>query len=53
VIAGGDLPTVAQAISGANYRTIEMLIVAAAWYFAVIAALSVGQHFLERRIAER
>lgn len=53
VIAGGDLLTVAQAISGANYRTIEMLIVAAVWYFAVIAALSVGQHFLERRIAER
>jgi polar amino acid transport system permease protein len=53
VIAGGDLLTIAQGISGANYRTIEMLIVAATWYFAVIAVLSVGQYFLEQRIAER
>jgi polar amino acid transport system permease protein len=53
VIAGGDLLTVAQSISGANYRTIEMLIVAAVWYFAVLAVISVGQHFLEKRFAER
>jgi polar amino acid transport system permease protein len=53
VIAGGDLLTVAQSISGSNYRTIEMLIVAAIWYFAVIALLTAGQHVLERRIAER
>jgi polar amino acid transport system permease protein len=53
VIAGGDLLTIAQEISGANYRTIELLIVAAVWYFAVIAVLTVGQYFLERRIAER
>jgi polar amino acid transport system permease protein len=53
VIAGGDLLTVAQSISGSNYRTIEMLIVAAVWYFVVIALLTVGQHALEKRIAER
>jgi polar amino acid transport system permease protein len=53
VIAGGDVLTVAQAISGANYRTIEMLIVAAIWYFAVLVVISVGQHYLERRFAER
>jgi len=53
VIAGGDLLTVAQSISGANYRTIEMLIVAAVWYFAVLAVISVGQYFLEKRFAER
>jgi polar amino acid transport system permease protein len=53
VIAGGDVLTVAQAISGANYRTIEMLIVAAIWYFAVLIVISVGQHYLERRFAER
>jgi len=53
VIAGGDLLTVAQSISGANYRTIEMLIVAAVWYFVVLAVISVGQHFLEKRFAER
>jgi polar amino acid transport system permease protein len=53
VIAGGDLLTIAQSISGANYRTIEMLIVAAVWYFAVLAVISVGQYFLEKRFAER
>lgn len=53
VIGGGDLLTVAQSISGSNYRTIEMLLVAAIWYFAVIAVLTVGQWFLERRFAER
>jgi len=53
VIGGGDLLTISQRISGANYRTIEMLIVAAFWYFTLIAVLSVGQHFLERRTAER
>jgi polar amino acid transport system permease protein len=53
VIAGGDLLTVAQSISGSNYRTIEMLLVAAIWYFVVIALLTVGQHALEKRIAER
>ncbi|GAA5058742.1 polar amino acid transport system permease protein [Thermocatellispora tengchongensis] len=53
VIGGGDLLTVAQAISGANYRTIEMLLVAAVWYFAVIAVLTAVQYVLERRIAER
>jgi polar amino acid transport system permease protein len=53
VIAGGDLLTVAQSISGSNYRTIEMLLVAALWYFVVIALLTVAQHALERRIAER
>jgi polar amino acid transport system permease protein len=52
-IAGGDLLTVAQSISGSNYRTIEMLLVAAIWYFVVIAVLTVGQHALEKRIAER
>ncbi|MFB9676359.1 amino acid ABC transporter permease [Streptosporangium vulgare] len=53
VIGGGDLLTVAQAISGSNYRTIEMLLVATVWYFAVIALLTAGQYVLERRIAER
>lgn len=53
VIGGGDLLTVAQSISGANYRTIEMLLVAAWWYFVVVAVLTLLQHQLERRIAER
>ncbi|MFC8845316.1 MULTISPECIES: amino acid ABC transporter permease [unclassified Micromonospora] len=53
VIAGGDLLTVVQGISGINFRTIEMLTVATIWYLLVIAVSSVGQYFLERRAAER
>lgn len=53
VIAGGDLLTIALGISGINYRTIELLIVATTWYLLVISVLSIGQYFLERRAAER
>ena len=53
VIAGGDLLTVAQGIAGTNYRTIELLIVATIWYLLVIVIFSIGQHFLEKRTAER
>lgn len=53
VIGGGDVLTVAQSISGSNYRTIELLIVAAFWYFAVIIVMSVLQNLVERRLAER
>lgn len=53
VIAGGDLLTVALGISGANFRTIELLIVATIWYLLVISVLSIGQYFLEKRMAER
>ncbi len=53
VIAGGDLLTVALGISGINFRTIEMLIVATIWYLLVIVIYSTAQFFLERRAAER
>lgn len=53
VIAGGDLLTVALGISGSNFRTIEMLLVATIWYLVVIVALSVVQYFVERKVAER
>lgn len=53
VIAGGDLLTAAVGISGVNYRTIELLLVATIWYLLVITVLSVGQVFVERRSAER
>lgn len=53
VIAGGDLLTVAQGISGVNYRTIEMLMVATIWYLLVIVIFSIGQFFIERKTAER
>lgn len=53
VIAGGDLLTVALGISGVNFRTIEMLIVATIWYLVVITVLTIVQHFVEKRTAER
>ncbi|MBM7277468.1 MULTISPECIES: amino acid ABC transporter permease [Gordonia] len=53
VIAGGDLMTAVLGISGVNFRTIEMLIVATIWYLLVIVLLSIGQHFLERRATTR
>ncbi len=53
VIAGGDLLTIALGISGLNYRTIELLIVATVWYLLVISVLSIVQFFVERRWAER
>lgn len=53
VIAGGDLLTVAQAISGVNYRTIELLFVATIWYLLVIIVTSIIQYFVERRTAEK
>ncbi|MGA1837266.1 amino acid ABC transporter permease [Herbiconiux sp. 11R-BC] len=53
VIAGGDLLTVALGISGVNFRTIEMLIVATIWYLLVITVLTIVQHFVEKRVAAR
>jgi hypothetical protein len=38
----------AQTIYYANARVIELLIVAAIWYLAVVTVLSIGQHFLEK-----
>ncbi|SDY56504.1 amino acid ABC transporter permease [Herbiconiux ginsengi] len=53
VIAGGDLLTVALGISGSNFRTIELLIVATIWYLLVITVLTIVQYFIEKRTAER
>lgn len=49
VIAGGDLLTRAEDIYAANYRTVELLLVAAFWYIVLTSLTYVGQHFLERR----
>ncbi|MCB1272944.1 MAG: amino acid ABC transporter permease [Leucobacter sp.] len=53
VIAGGDLLTIVQSISGVNYKVIEMLLVATIWYILVIGLWSIAQYFIERRTAER
>ncbi len=51
VIAGGDLLTAAQNISSANLHTIELMLVATFWYLAITSVSSLGQHFVERRLA--
>lgn len=51
VIAGGDLLTQAQNVSAANLKTIELLLVASAWYLVIVSVFSVLQALLERRLA--
>ena len=51
VIAGGDLLTAAENISSANLKTIELMLVATFWYLVLTTITSVGQYFLERRLA--
>ncbi len=51
VIAGGDLLTQAQNVSAANLKTVELLLVASAWYLVIVSVFSVLQAILERRLA--
>src|SRR6185369_14425531 len=51
VIQYSEILRNAQTIYYANARVIELLIVAAIWYLAVVTVLSFGQYFLERRFA--
>jgi polar amino acid transport system permease protein len=51
VIQYSEILRNAQTIYYANARVMELLIVAAIWYLAVVTVLSVGQHFLERHFA--
>ncbi len=48
VIAGGDLLTRAQNISAQNFRVIELLFVATAWYLILTTLATLGQTRLER-----
>jgi polar amino acid transport system permease protein len=52
VIQFSEILRNAQTIYYANSYVIELLIVAAAWYLAVVTVLSVGQIFLERFYAK-
>jgi polar amino acid transport system permease protein len=38
----------AQQIYAANYKTIQLLIVASIWYLVMTSVLYVGQYFIER-----
>jgi polar amino acid transport system permease protein len=51
VIQYSEILRAAQTIYYANARVMELLIVAAIWYLAVVSALSIGQYFLERYFA--
>jgi polar amino acid transport system permease protein len=51
VIAGGDLLTAAENISSANLHTIELMLVATFWYLVLTTVTSIGQYFVERRLA--
>jgi polar amino acid transport system permease protein len=48
VITVGELLFSAEAIYAANYKTIQLLIVASIWYIVCTSVLYVGQHYLER-----
>ena len=52
VIAVPDLLKSAQDIANANYRIIQLLIVASIWYLAMTTVLSIGQFYLERHYAK-
>jgi polar amino acid transport system permease protein len=51
VIQYAEILRNAQTIYFANARVIELLIVAAFWYLAVVTVLSVGQFFIEKHFA--
>jgi len=51
VIAAQELLTKAQLIYARNLLTIELLIVAAAWYLVVTTVLTVCQYYVERHYA--
>jgi polar amino acid transport system permease protein len=51
VIQYAEILRNAQTIYFANARVIELLIVAAFWYLAVVTVLSVGQYFIEKHFS--
>jgi polar amino acid transport system permease protein len=48
VISGGDLLTRAQNISAQNFRVIELLLVATAWYLVLTTLATLGQRRVEQ-----
>jgi len=48
VIAYAELLRAAQKIYFVNYKVMELLIVAAAWYLIVVSIFTIGQMYLER-----
>ncbi|MBW9069821.1 amino acid ABC transporter permease [Agrobacterium pusense] len=53
VIGLQDLLTQAQAIYARNFLVIELLCVASLWYLGITTIASIGQHYLERKLAPK
>ncbi|MBB3948671.1 polar amino acid transport system permease protein [Rhizobium skierniewicense] len=53
VIGMQDLLTQAQAIYARNFLVIELLCVASLWYLGITTVASIGQHYLERKLAPK
>ena len=53
VIGMQDLLTQAQAIYARNFLVIELLCVASLWYLGITTIASIGQHYLERKLAPK
>jgi polar amino acid transport system permease protein len=51
VIAYTDLLYSVQLIYSANFKQVPLLLVACIWYLVFTTLLSIGQHFIERRLA--
>jgi polar amino acid transport system permease protein len=51
VITLADLLYSVQLIYARNYAIVPLLIVAALWYLVITSLLSIGQHYLEKRLA--
>ncbi|MDQ6877716.1 MAG: amino acid ABC transporter permease [Candidatus Dormibacteraeota bacterium] len=51
IISFNELLGTVQGIYSVNYKTMELLIVASAWYLACTSMFSVGQYYVERRFA--
>ena len=53
VIGMQDLLTQAQAIYARNFLVIELPCVASLWYLGITTIASIGQHYLERKLAPK
>ncbi|MGA8015856.1 MAG: amino acid ABC transporter permease [Candidatus Dormiibacterota bacterium] len=51
ICAVGELFFIVTEISNANYRIVELLIVASVWYLLLTSVLTLGQYYLERYFA--
>ncbi len=51
VIGGGDLLYKAQIIYGQNFEVIPLLLVVSIWYLVITSLATLGQGFIERRLA--